>query len=200
MTANRTTVRPLTKDDVVEFCGHTRSIAQRARDTGVSQPTIIAALTAGRSVAALLGVPTMKNRAPGDLTGQRFNLLTVPSPGVSTPKDRYWLSVCDCGGLANVRVTHLLDGRTKSCGHVRAEWGRSPKTHGQPSTGRYRKWTGMVKLDRQRPVAQVRERWSVFDTLAADMGATFASGVRRPASGARLAPSCELIRYDAAKP
>jgi len=112
-----------TRDDTLEFCGRTRTIAQWSLDTGVSQRAIIDSLASGHGLGAILAVPGPQSRAPGDLTGKHFNLLTVLGPGVSTPKDRYWLCLCECGGLANVRVGHLLDGRTKSCGHLRADWG-----------------------------------------------------------------------------
>lgn len=121
MTTQRSPLaRPLGKDDALQFCGVTKTVAQWALDTGVAQRAIIDSVASGKGLAGLLAVQRPQHvRAPGDLTGQRFNLLTVLGPGVSTVKDRYWLCLCECGGLANVRVGHLLDGRTKSCGHLR---------------------------------------------------------------------------------
>ncbi len=52
-----------------------------------------------------------------DLTGQRFNRLTVRSYfGKSKHNCSLWLCDCDCGGTNVVRTADLRSGHTKSCG------------------------------------------------------------------------------------
>jgi hypothetical protein len=57
------------------------------------------------------------------LRGRRFGRLTIPQD--ATPEFRhhhpYWPCVCDCGAKRSVRDEVLLDGRTKSCGCLRAD-------------------------------------------------------------------------------
>jgi len=52
-----------------------------------------------------------------DITGTKFNKLTVLSFSHSTPKNTYWLCRCECG---NEKVVSLgnLKGSTKSCGCI----------------------------------------------------------------------------------
>lgn len=55
-----------------------------------------------------------------DLTGERFNLLTVTS--FSHKEDRaYWNCVCDCGEACVVKGDNLKNGTTRSCGHLRVD-------------------------------------------------------------------------------
>ena len=55
-----------------------------------------------------------------DLTGKRFNLLTVVS--FSHKEDRaYWNCVCDCGEDCVVKGDNLKNGTTRSCGHLRID-------------------------------------------------------------------------------
>jgi len=52
-----------------------------------------------------------------DLTGQKFNRLTVLSYARTTGRRRtMWCCKCDCGNVVEVDATHLKDGHTKSCG------------------------------------------------------------------------------------
>lgn len=52
-----------------------------------------------------------------DLTGIRFNRLTVIKLLERTPRRRYiWLCRCDCGNETKVPTEHLKSGHTKSCG------------------------------------------------------------------------------------
>jgi len=53
-----------------------------------------------------------------DLTGQKFNKLTVEGLNHYNPKTRqyYWKCSCECGGTAIVYSGHLKSGHTKSCG------------------------------------------------------------------------------------
>lgn len=53
-----------------------------------------------------------------DLTGQRFNYLTVIGRAQESAKDgnARWLCKCDCGNMCVVRTDHLKSGNNKSCG------------------------------------------------------------------------------------
>ena len=57
-----------------------------------------------------------------DLTGQKFNMLTVLREDVefnSIPRKggyKKWICKCDCGNEKSVGAAHLKNGQTKSCG------------------------------------------------------------------------------------
>lgn len=52
-----------------------------------------------------------------DITDQKFGSLTALKRDMQR-KGRlvYWLFLCDCGKIASMQKTHILSGRTKSCG------------------------------------------------------------------------------------
>ena len=53
----------------------------------------------------------------GDLTGQKFNMLTVTSLAeCSRTGLKRWLCKCDCGNEKAILATHLVRGKIKSCG------------------------------------------------------------------------------------
>ena len=58
-----------------------------------------------------------------DLTGQRFNRLTVLQLDTErTSKSRsYWICKCDCGTIKSIRSDQLTSGKTKSCGCLNTE-------------------------------------------------------------------------------
>ena len=57
-----------------------------------------------------------------DLTGMKFNRLTVLKLHERTEKRRYmWLCRCDCGTEKIVLGDHLKNGHTKSCGCYKNE-------------------------------------------------------------------------------
>lgn len=54
-----------------------------------------------------------------DLTGQKFNKLTVLAfSHFDKKKNSYWLCRCDCGNEKIVRRSHLLTGNVQSCGCI----------------------------------------------------------------------------------
>lgn len=77
-----------------------------------------------------------------DLTGQKFNYLTVEKRlenaigGISV-----WLCKCDCGNYTKVRGSNLKNGAVKSCGCLK----HIPytKTHGMTNTRLYHLWHAM---------------------------------------------------------
>lgn len=56
-----------------------------------------------------------------DITGQKFNQLTVLGRGENKGKKVMWKCLCDCGNETLVYGTYLRNGHTKSCGCKRAE-------------------------------------------------------------------------------
>lgn len=77
-----------------------------------------------------------------DLTGQKFNKLTVikrAENGVQPCGDVYtrWLCQCDCGNIKIIRTSDLIRGHTKSCGCWNKE---QATTHGLKHTRLYVVW------------------------------------------------------------
>ena len=56
-----------------------------------------------------------------DLTGKKFNHLTVISFSHSTSHKVFWNCLCDCGKATVVRGDYLKNGKTTSCGCVTQE-------------------------------------------------------------------------------
>lgn len=57
-----------------------------------------------------------------DLTGQRFGILTAKALAAKAKNGTTrWACVCDCGKSVEVRVDHLRNGATKSCGCLKVE-------------------------------------------------------------------------------
>ena len=58
-----------------------------------------------------------------DLTGQRFNRLTILEydKEKSKPGRAYWICKCDCGNIKSIRSDQLKNGNTRSCGCYKIE-------------------------------------------------------------------------------
>lgn len=71
----------------------------------------------------------------GDLTGQKFNMLTVTSLAeASRGGYKKWLCKCDCGNEKAILASHLVRGNTKSCGCLQRRTGKQHpnfKGHGE---------------------------------------------------------------------
>lgn len=82
-----------------------------------------------------------------DLTGQRFERLTVMQKAPTQTNMTYWLCQCDCGETVSVRRDHLLTGNTVSCGCFRVESIKATNTKhgGRAGTGEriYNIWCAM---------------------------------------------------------
>ena len=80
-----------------------------------------------------------------DLTGQKFNMLTVKSFAFIRDSHAYWNCVCDCGKESVVCASRLLRGTTKSCGCISREISRKRMTtkNGYSKTRIYRIFIGM---------------------------------------------------------
>ena len=64
-----------------------------------------------------------------DLTGQKFNRLTVLNRAENKNGRVAWNCQCDCGNKIIVTSKHLRDNHTQSCGCLRKE--RAGKRRGQ---------------------------------------------------------------------
>jgi hypothetical protein len=90
-----------------------------------------------------------------DLTGERFERLTVLYQGVNVKRCIIWVCVCDCHpeSKIHVRGAALRHGQTRSCGCLRVQ---SARQRGTDLTGRqFGKWTAL----RQAPNRGTRRYW-----------------------------------------
>lgn len=86
-----------------------------------------------------------------DLTGKRFGRLTVLRISKKVPSGKrlryYWLCLCDCGNLKEVRTDGLTKGLTKSCGCLKKEQDKTNLTkfhrHKMSNTRLYHVWQKM---------------------------------------------------------
>lgn len=130
-----------------------------------------------------------------DMTGQRFGRLTVIGPPHKpVPRRTHWRVRCDCGTEKDADGAHMRGGRIVSCGcyltevtnspdkiaHLRAQAGKSTRTHGLSRTPVYAVWKTM-RMRCRNPKCEdylhyggrgirVCERWDSFENFLADMG------------------------------
>lgn len=89
-----------------------------------------------------------------DLTGIKFNRLTVISRAENQGKNTTWLCECDCGIRKIVRASSLKNGVVQSCGCLyREKIGSLNRTHGDTGTKLYNAWLNM-KARCYRPSAR----------------------------------------------
>lgn len=111
-----------------------------------------------------------------------------------------WACQCVCGAEKNVRFSHLVNGRTNSCGCLQKElaaakmtsgrvWEHAvgsargwsgPRTHGMSKTPTWNSWCSMRRRCSCQKATQFRyyggrgirvcEQWSSFSQFYADMG------------------------------
>ena len=81
-----------------------------------------------------------------DLTGQKFNRLTVikrvDKPIHLKKNETYWLCLCECGNNTILTSTSLKAGKTKSCGCYHKE---KQTIHGKNKHHLYRIWCAMIQ-------------------------------------------------------
>lgn len=116
-----------------------------------------------------------------DLTGQKFNRLTVLERAENSKCGKArWLCRCECGNEVIVLGSSLTSGHTKSCGCLsREKFLEHTKTHGMTRTSIYNTWVSMIQrcenpkcknFDRYggRGI-KVCERWHDFNNFYADV-------------------------------
>ena len=81
----------------------------------------------------ILGEPDKRSAKVIDLTDMTFGRLTVvgraPRPAYYARKGAWWLCLCECGKEVVVPGTSLRRKRTRSCGCLRSDMGRSKLDH-----------------------------------------------------------------------
>ena len=75
-----------------------------------------------------------------DITGKKYNMLTVVKRIENAGGMPRWLCKCDCGNFTKVRGSNLKSGVVKSCGCLLH---RPTHTHNMSHTPLYRVWNGM---------------------------------------------------------
>lgn len=80
-----------------------------------------------------------------DITGKKFNMLTVISRAPNAPGGvTRWNCICDCGNKAVVRGSNLKNGSVKSCGCLaKKRIKETVTTHGKSKTRLYSIWCRM---------------------------------------------------------
>lgn len=116
-----------------------------------------------------------------DLSGLKFNRLTVISRVKNIGIHPVWLCKSDCGKDTFVTSTHLKTGHTKSCGCLVYETAYMlNKTHGKSKTGAYITWCKLLQrcTNHNNPRYKdyggrgitVCEEWLKFENFFNDMG------------------------------
>lgn len=77
-----------------------------------------------------------------DITGKKFNMLTVVKMSDSVNGKRRWECICDCGNKTIVRGNNLKSGAVKSCGCTKKI--AHNRMHGESKTKLYRMWKSMI--------------------------------------------------------
>lgn len=107
------------------------------------------------------------------LEGQRFGFLTV----VNRVRGGAWMCRCDCGKVSYPTTGNLLNGNSKSCGHLIDQ---RRTTHGRTGTPEHRVWKGMRSRCLSKTDGAYRNyggrgitvcpEWEDFTVFLADMG------------------------------
>lgn len=80
-----------------------------------------------------------------DLTGKKYNKLTIIKFAGKINGHNTWLCQCDCGNYKTLSTNVLRTGHTKSCGCLQKEILSKNKKHGLLKTPLYYKWQDIKK-------------------------------------------------------
>lgn len=123
-----------------------------------------------------------------DLTGLKFNRLTVIGRHPAKKRQAYWSCKCDCGSITKAGGFELKTGIIKSCGcfnrEAASEYRRS---HGMTQTAIYKVWTG-IKQRCTNPNnigwknyggrgILICDKWLDFGGFLNDMGGSYSPGL-----------------------
>lgn len=120
--------------------------------------------------------------------GQRFGRLQVLEVLPKSGRYLYLRCVCDCGTECVKRKSHVVSGRTKSCGCYSADVARERMTtHGKSKTSAYHSWRNMLdRCENPKHIEYARygargikvcEWWHTFSGFWEDMGDTYQDGL-----------------------
>jgi hypothetical protein len=116
-----------------------------------------------------------------DLTGHKYNLLTVVEFSHKIGYKLYWKCVCECGGQTIVQTSNLRKGNVKSCGCLKIlasiRNAKATATHNMSKTPEWKTWKSLRSRckDKNNPDYGGRgisytPRWEVFLNFLEDMG------------------------------
>lgn len=109
-----------------------------------------------------------------NLAGKIFgDLLVLEDRGNDVYGSSLWECRCACGIVKIIKATHLMNGKTKSCGCGVAKAAiRKSTIHGMSRTLLYRRWIAMkarVKTNPNYAHISICARWDSFENFAQDM-------------------------------
>lgn len=117
-----------------------------------------------------------------DITGEKYNKLTVLNEGKNIKNVRYWVCKCDCGTIKEISMNHLRNGKTKSCGcYIKEKTSKIFKTHGLSKVPEYQAYKNMIarcynkkncnyKNYGARNITVCKEWLNSYDAFINDMG------------------------------
>lgn len=125
-----------------------------------------------------------------DLTGQKFDRLTVIEKGSKHGKEWYWKCHCDCGKDCEISGASLRAGRTKSCGCLKQETDKQPKGNAIDLIGQ--KFNKLTVIQRNGSDNRGEARWlckcecgNIISVLSSNLrsGHTTSCGCERRSRG-----------------
>lgn len=115
-------------------------------ECGTEREVDTTALKTGKSLSCGCYQRELVRGTADDLTGKKFEMLTVIERAGDEYKRGYWKCRCDCGNEKIVNGHHLRHGRIKSCGcYARKVSAVTNSKHGMSTTRMYHIWLGMKR-------------------------------------------------------
>lgn len=125
-----------------------------------------------------------------DLTGKKFERLTVIKRLKNKGRTLMWECLCICGKIKNNNASNLNSGRTKSCGCFHREAvSVKMRTHGMTKTPFYRTWGDMLTRTTNSKYKgyylyggrgiKVCKKWMKFENFKDDMYESYLESVKK---------------------